>query len=130
MSSTEEERRASERVDALVVVQLDDEGRYGVTRDVSERGLLIATRRRFAVGDKLSVVIHDVEGALSRVGRVVRVIETPPEESWRYRVALELEEPLPPHVVEHGARAAAMLLPSSKRPPPADGAEAEAPHDA
>jgi predicted DCC family thiol-disulfide oxidoreductase YuxK len=109
LNKGDEERRESERIDALVLLKLDEDGRYGVTRDVSERGLLIATRSRFAPGETLAIVIQDVDGPLNRNARVVRVTETPPEESWRYRVALELDEPLPRHVIERGADAAAKL---------------------
>jgi hypothetical protein len=117
VATEEEERRTSDRVEALVLVQLGENDGYGVTRDVSERGLLIATRSRFVVGDRIEVAIHDASGVVKSNARVVRVDETPPEEPWRYRVALELDGPIPPQVVEHGARAAATLLRSSKPPP-------------
>jgi hypothetical protein len=111
------ERRSAERIEALVIVGLDEE-RYGVTRDVSERGLLIATRSRFTPGDRIEVTIHDTESSTRATARVVRVDEAPPEDSWRYRVALELDAPLTPRVIEHGTRAAAMLLRPSRPPPP------------
>ena len=116
MATEEEERRTSGRVEALVLVQLGDKDDYGVTRDVSERGLLIATRSRFIVGDRIEVAVHGATGVVKANARVIRVQETPPEEPWRYRVALELDEPIPSQVVEHGARAAATLLRS--KPPP------------
>lgn len=101
----------------MVLVQLDESTQYGVTRDVSERGLLIATRSLMKVGDRLEVAIHDRAGVVRAKARVVRVEDTPPEEAWRYRVALELDEPLPSHVVENGTKAAARFLPSSSPPP-------------
>ncbi len=121
MGSSGEDRRTSERVEALVLVQLGDDERYGVTRDVSERGLMIATRSSFVVGDRIEIVIHDATGPVRATARVVRVVETPPEEAWRYRVALELDAAISPEIVEHGAKAAATLLRHSKppsRPPP------------
>lgn len=124
MGSSGEDRRTSERVEALVLVQLGDDERYGVTRDVSERGLLIATRSSFVAGDRIEIVIHDPAGPVRATARVVRVVETPPDEAWRYRVALELDAAIPQHIVEKGAQAAATLLRSSKppsKPPPSTG---------
>lgn len=121
MGSSGEDRRTSERVEALVLVQLGSDERYGVTRDVSERGLLIATRSSFAPDDRIDIVVHDASGPVRATARVVRVVETPPEETWRYRVALELDSPLPPHIVQKGADAAASLFRHAKSatdPPP------------
>lgn len=106
-----EERRQSQRVEAIVVVELDKEGRHGVTRDVSERGLLIATRFRFAVGDRLELTVHAAEASFKTNASVVRVDENPPNEEWRYRIGVHLEDALPTEVIEDGARAAAALLP-------------------
>lgn len=119
MGASQDDRRAAERHEAVVVVQLDEAGRHGVTRDVSEKGLLIATRSEFAVGDRLEITVHANNGPFKAKARVVRVEETPPEEPWRFRIALELDEPLPHEVAEDGARAAATLLRhSNSRPPP------------
>lgn len=82
---------------------------------------MIATRSSFAVGDRIEIVVHDASGPIRATARVVRVVETPPDEAWRYRVALELDSAIPQHIVEKGAQAAATLLRSSKppsRPPP------------
>ena len=117
MGSSEANRRASERVDAIVVVKLDEDGRHGVTRDVSEKGLLIATRSRFSPGDRLDLTVYAATGTMRANARVVRVDDTPPEEAWRYRLAVELEEPLPQDVIENGARAAATLLRRPSEPP-------------
>ena len=99
---SEKERRAGERVEAIVVLQLDEEGRYGVTRDISDRGLLIATRIELQVGDRLDVVVHAKASSLKRSTRVVRVQKSPPSEEWPFRIAMELDEPLPPEVIEEG----------------------------
>jgi hypothetical protein len=37
----------------------------------------------------------------------VRVEKTPPSEEWPFRIALELDEPLPAELIEEGARLAA-----------------------
>jgi hypothetical protein len=116
LGSSADDRRTSERVEALVLVQLGDDERYGVTRDVSERGLLIATRSSFSPGDRIEIVILDPGGPIRTTARVVRVVETPPEEAWRYRVALELDGAIPPEIVAKGAEAAATLLRQSKPP--------------
>ena len=117
---SENERRAGARVEAIVVLQLDEQGRYGVTRDMSDRGLLIATRNELQVGDRLEVTIPAKGEALKRAARVVRVEMAPPKEEGPFRVAMELDESLPEEVVEQGTRAAAIFQrPGSQRPPPA-----------
>lgn len=113
MSVSEEERRSGNRVDAVVILQLDAEGRYGVSRDVSERGLLIATRTELKPGDRLDVTVRAKDQALKRTARVVRVEKAPPSEEWPFRVAMELDEPLPPEVIADGSKAAATFLRSS-----------------
>lgn len=112
----DDERRTAERVEAIVIVELD-EGRHGVTRNVSGSGLLIATRSRFTPGDRLELTIHATSASIRSKARVIRVDETPPTESWRYRIAVELEEPLPDLVIEDGARSAAKLLGKPSTPP-------------
>ena len=119
---TESNRRAAERVEAIVVLQLDADGRYGVTRDVSERGLLLATRSEFKLDDRLEVVIFQKGEPLKRKARVVRVEKAAPTEQWPFFVAMELDEPFPPEVIEQGTQAAATFQRAgSQRPPPARG---------
>ena len=101
------ERRAAERVEAIVVLQLDEQGRYGVTRDMSDRGVLLATRQELQLDDRVHVVVHAKGQSLKRTARVVRVQKTAPNEEWPFRVAMELDEPLPTDVIEEGTRAAA-----------------------
>ena len=116
---SENERRTGERLDAVILVQLDDEGRYGVSRDASERGVLIATREQLRVGDRIDVVIHAKGQLLQRKARIVRLEKAPPSEEWPFRAALELDEALPKEVLEEGTRAAATFLRStsaSERP--------------
>lgn len=116
---SEKERRAGERVEAIVVLQLDDEGRYGVTRDMSDRGLLIATRNEFQPGDRLEVTIQAKGDPLKRTARVVRVEKSPPNEEWPFHIAMELDEPLPPEVIEQGTKAAAIFQRHGSQRPPA-----------
>ena len=104
---SENERRTAERLEAMVIVQLDEQGRYGVSRDVSERGLLIATREELRPEDRLQVVVHVKDQSLQRTARVVRVERTPPTEEWPFRAALELDEPLPKEVIDAGTQTAA-----------------------
>lgn len=102
----ENERRTGERVNGIVVLQLGEDGRYGVTRDMSDRGVLMATREKLEPGDRLEVVIHARGRALKRQVRVVRVERTPRNEEYPFRAALELDEPLPSDVIEEGSRVA------------------------
>lgn len=109
------DRRAGTRVEALVVVKLGRD-KLGVTRNASERGLLIATRSRMSVGDRLELVIGATTGQIPVQGRVVRVDE-PKDAEWRYLVAVDLDETLPRDVLEHGQEAAGKLLRQPARPP-------------
>jgi hypothetical protein len=114
---TDKERRAGERVEGIVVLQLDESGRYGVTRDISDKGLLIATRSEMKPGDRLDVVLRTKDLQLKRKARVVRVEKSPPNEEWPFRVAMELDEPLPREVIDEGAKAATTFTRASDRPP-------------
>ena len=116
--SDEEDRRAAQRLEGLVLVRFDAEGRHGVTRDVSEKGLRIATRSKFSVGDTIELTIYCTSGEVQVSGRVVRVQETPRTEEWRYHIGVELSEPLRPEVITDGARAATRLVGRASSPPP------------
>jgi hypothetical protein len=119
---SEQDRRTAARVDAILVVELSSEekgSRQGITRNVSERGLLIATRSKFNPGDRLELTLLAANASPVNVNaRVVRVDETPPEQAWRYRVAVELEEAVPGGLIEDGAAAAARLLGRASTAPP------------
>jgi len=72
----ESDRRNGTRVEALVVVQLDDAGRYGVTRDVSTKGVLLATRVPLAIGAEPfaeKVVISEITEMTTPEGFALRV---------------------------------------------------------
>jgi hypothetical protein len=103
------ERRTTERVEALVVVMIGGHKRHAVTRNASERGLLIATRSKLELGDRLELQIPSKDTTIQVTGRVVRIDE-PPDAEWRYLVGLELDEPLPHVVIEAGKETAAKLV--------------------
>lgn len=109
MDSTE--RRNQDRSDAFCAVELSSSTkpqRCGVTRNASERGLLIVTPSRFQEGDDIEVSVHLREESARRRGRVVRVAvnSLASNELWRYRMAVELEEPLPARLLEGAVEAA------------------------
>lgn len=109
--SQEQNRRVSERQEAVIVVALDHDGQFGVTRDVSETGLLIATRCKYSVGDEIELTIHQPSGPLEANGTVIRVEEPPPPAEWRYRIAVRIDIRLPDEAITAGAHAATMLMP-------------------
>jgi hypothetical protein len=111
MKSSESNRRVAERQEALIVVALKDKELLGVTRDVSQSGLLLATRFRFTPGDKIELTIHGPTGPVSTTATVVRVEQTPPKEEWGYRIALQLDTPMTEDTIREGAHAATRLLP-------------------
>jgi PilZ domain len=93
-------RRKNQRMSAVLAVELSSKEkahRCGVTRNASEKGLLIVTPSRFAVGDELalSVLLGSQHGQVG--ARVVRVEENDlaSAEVWRYRLAVELDGKLP-----------------------------------
>lgn len=98
-------RRKSQRMPATLAVELSSKGkagRCGVTRNASEKGLLIVTPSRFSVGDELDLAVH-MGSQLGRVSaRVVRVEENDvgSTETWRYRLAVELDGTLPDSLLD------------------------------
>jgi hypothetical protein len=93
------------RVPAFVAVELSSKtkpGRCGVTRNASGKGLLIATRSRFAVGDEVDVALHVGQRLGRTSARVVRVEENGRDsaEAWRFRLAVELDFELPQELID------------------------------
>jgi hypothetical protein len=120
VNMTVDERRRESRVDSIVVVEVasgEKAGRFGVTHNASEHGLLIATRTKFKPGDYIELVVHGHDRVVHLRGHVVRVEETPPTFEWRYRAAIELDEPLPKQVIQDGTEAATRLLRSASGRP-------------
>lgn len=105
-TSTRDDRRGEPRTAAVLSVDLESEtkgGRLGVTRDLSATGLLIVTPSHFSKGDRLRIKVHaGADTGVDVCGRVIRVDENPisSPELWRYRVGVELENPLPVSILE------------------------------
>jgi hypothetical protein len=99
-SNVRDDRREQPRLAAVLAVGLASDtkgGRHGVTRDLSAKGLLIVTPSHFVKGDRLKIKVHAGDHDMDVVGRVTRVDENPisSPELWRYRLGVELEQPLP-----------------------------------
>lgn len=99
-TAVKSERRSNPRKPAVMAVSLDSAaktGRHGVTRDLSTNGLLIVTPSQFTPGDRVDVKLI-VGGETASFGGHVRRVDVNPissPELWRYRVGVELDEPLP-----------------------------------
>lgn len=107
--SVRKDRRRAERTPAVLAVALDTQekqGRHGVTRDLSEKGLLVVTPSAFKRGDRVHVTVHAGHEDVNVSGQVARVDENPisSPELWRWRVGIELDAPLPAEFVERGLR--------------------------
>jgi hypothetical protein len=101
------------RLPVVLAVELSSKakpGRCGVTRNASGKGLLIVTPSRFSVGDELDLAVHVGEQSGRASARVVRVEENGKDsaETWRYRLAVELDGALPEALLEE-ARARAPM---------------------
>lgn len=102
-----DERRTTTRHRVFIPVRMDGSrdarvGRVtsGVTRDVSEQGLLVRTRRQFTVGASVTVagqVDTDSTEVRELPGTVVRVTNNTADPSglWPYEVAVRLDQPDP-----------------------------------
>ncbi len=96
------------RLPVVLAVELSSKakpGRCGVTRNASGKGLLIVTPSRFSVGDEIDVAVHVGERSGRASAKVVRVEENAKEscETWRYRLAVELDGALPEELLEEAA---------------------------
>jgi hypothetical protein len=92
-----DERRGSQRIAAHLAGQLETESgshSIAISRDVAAGGLLLFTRVRVSVGDRVKLtVVHDgTQRALA--GTVLRVQDLEPETStlWRRQVAVSVDE--------------------------------------
>jgi hypothetical protein len=107
------ERRSKPRIPAFFAVELSSDekrGRCGVTRNASDRGLLIVTPSKFHAEERIELAVHAENAAAKLRGRVVRVDENSSRspEVWRYRLAVELEEPLPSELLAFADSKASM----------------------
>jgi hypothetical protein len=103
------DRRRASRTNAVFAVKLHSEarpGRLGLARDTSGDGLLVVTPSSFQLGERLQVTVFAGDEELALSGRVTRVDENDlsSPETWRWRLGIALDEPLPSVVVEEGAR--------------------------
>lgn len=110
--SNSSERRRDRRISGTFAIGLNSEqkrDRLGVTRDISEHGLLVVTPSRFASGEKIALRVWVGGQEVETEGHVARVAEHTKEspEVWRYRLAIELDEPLPAEVLDYAEHNAA-----------------------
>jgi len=92
-----DERRSSQRLSASLPGQLESESgkqTIAITRDVSEGGFLLFSRRSLVIGEavRLTLVLRELEHHV--VGRVVREERLAPGEStlWRTKVAIVVDD--------------------------------------
>lgn len=93
------ERRAAARHNVYIGAEIDASGgpvRSAITRDGSATGLLLLTRAKLEVGQRVRINVFLNEGEQKSVhARVVRQEPLDSEENvlWREKVAVEIEEP-------------------------------------
>jgi hypothetical protein len=96
---TDEDRRAAQRHNVYIGAEIDaGEGpvRSAITRDASARGLLLLTRAKLDVGQRVKINVFLSEGESRSVhARVVRQDSLDAEENalWRQKMAVEIEPP-------------------------------------
>lgn len=99
-----EDRRNSERESAWFPIRVegDDIGEgVAVAKDVSDKGLLIASYQKFAVGAPVKLSLHLDPGSDDAPrelwGTIVRLDsnEADPEGIWRYTMGVEFDDPDP-----------------------------------
>lgn len=103
-NNVREDRRGTPRTPAVFAVGLESDTkgeRHGVTRDLSTNGLLIVTPTQFSKGDRLKMRVHVGGASVDVAGQVMRVDENPVSspELWRWRVGVQLDQPLPVEVI-------------------------------
>ena len=92
------ERRSAKRSPSSIPAALDgrrDMSSLGLTRDISESGALLLTRRAYQPGQRVHIDLYlkgDV--AISTAGQVVRISSRSGSDArlWRYRVAIRFEK--------------------------------------
>ena len=104
-AASSDSRRRAARIPAILAVELSSKakpGRCGITRNASGKGLLIVTPSRFTVGDEVDLSVHIGDHLGRASARVVRVEENGREstETWRYRLAVELDGALSEDLIE------------------------------
>lgn len=103
MADEDDERRQGQRHSAWFPIRIDGddlgEG-MAIAKNVSEKGLLIASYQRFAVGAPVQLTLHlDPEQGEPRElwGTIVRLDrnEADPEGMWPYTLGVEFDDPDP-----------------------------------
>ena len=93
---TESNHRRATRIPVYAAIGIDTderEGRAGITRNVSERGLLFHSMSRFALGEKLELVYRspNTRQDTRLPARVVRVASDLGDTSFPHLTAVEFE---------------------------------------
>lgn len=115
-TQTGSERRTASRHRVFIPIRVDGrrDAQVGkvtsaVTRDVSESGLLIRTRRQFTVGAPVTIAVQTESDPQPRElsGSIVRIAANTadPTGLWPFEVAVRLDYPdaaLQAHAVAHG----------------------------
>jgi hypothetical protein len=120
------ERRRGSRHSVYLAAELVVEGaipRTVITKDISERGLLLLTRADLSCGDSMVVKIYPPGDEIRSVdvpGKVVRLEELADEEKgiWRNKVAFAFDEAQPEiarEFEEFAAEQAKSFAPSRKQ---------------
>ena len=95
---TESERRRFTRHPIHVAVSIttaDRHDRVGVTRDLSESGLLFHSLSQFQPGERVWLVFQAARRANCATGEVVRAVQDPNETSLlRYVTAVKFDAPI------------------------------------
>lgn len=93
------EQRRAERVSCRELINIDTatrKDRAGIARDVSENGMRFMSRSRFAIGERVNVLMHITAQGYKRVsGRVVRS-SLPPQYDmfFPHPAAIEFDGPM------------------------------------
>jgi len=99
----DDKRRSARRFEVWFPLEIESETttrEVAISRDVSQKGILLATPSRVAVGAEVRVkftlsdpdpVEHEVEGVIVRVERN----DQDPHALWRYKVAVQFDDELP-----------------------------------
>jgi PilZ domain len=90
MVQKNDERRIEGRSRAVLPVTIARKQgeRFGVSRDLSDTGLLVNTPSCLSLGEEVSVIVHELRGLRTRRAVVLRRERAPESDPWQYRVAL------------------------------------------
>lgn len=101
-----QDARKQPRRDLALALEIDDispetgaprRGRVGVSRNVSDGGLMLNTPSRYVAGERVAVRVHGQDGRIATLDADVARVEecgARSDEPWRYRVALHVRSGL------------------------------------